>query len=125
MLSERFPWEDFLRDLSVHLKTSYEALLPPYLKRHSLSAPTLPDHPYSTVANGLVASIEDDPFAIQTNLAVQEALRAFNTANNQPYQNGGIVMLILTFPFFAKFQIQNTNVRTTARPREPCVYHKQ
>ncbi len=94
MLSERFPWEDFLRDLSTYLKASYEALLPPYLKRHSLSAPSLPNHASSTNGHGIVASIEDDPFAIQTNLAVQEALRAFNAANAPTNCNGGKVALI-------------------------------
>ncbi len=94
MLSERFTWEDFLRDLSAYLKTSYEALLPPYLKRHSLSAPSLPDHTQSTNGNGIVASIEDDPFAIQTNIAVQEALRAFNAANAPTNYSRGKIVLI-------------------------------
>ncbi|CAG8960855.1 hypothetical protein HYFRA_00002392 [Hymenoscyphus fraxineus] len=36
-LSEDYPWEQYLQDLSVHLNQEYETLLGPYMKRHALT----------------------------------------------------------------------------------------
>lgn len=49
VLSEQFAWEDFLRNLSDHLKHAYEPLIAPYMRRHALTAPPPPIHPPPTL----------------------------------------------------------------------------
>lgn len=44
-MSEQYAWEDFLRNLSDHLKHAYEPLIAPYMQRHQLTAPPPPVHP--------------------------------------------------------------------------------
>ncbi|KFY42069.1 hypothetical protein V494_02611, partial [Pseudogymnoascus sp. VKM F-4513 (FW-928)] len=39
ILSEQYAWEDFLKNLSDHLKKAYEPLIAPYMRRHALTAP--------------------------------------------------------------------------------------
>ncbi|TVY49672.1 Telomeric DNA-binding factor [Lachnellula occidentalis] len=42
VLSEKFSWDEFLRDLSTHLNVAYGPIVDPYMRRHALTAPASP-----------------------------------------------------------------------------------
>ena len=94
-LSEKYAWEDFLRNLSAHLSQAYEPLIGPYMKRHALTAPASPTrHSNQNGAYGqqnirheasASNSIEDD-ISAQAERAAQAALQSLGLG--RPQQNG-------------------------------------
>ena len=98
-LSEKYAWEDFLKNLSAHLKKSYEPLIAPYMRRHALTAPPVPIQSMAGINpetgqpndNGLGAELDDmDLIEQATQAATQAALQSvgYGAYDGQP-QNGG------------------------------------
>jgi hypothetical protein len=99
-LSEQFAWEDFLKSLNAHLKTAYEPLIAPYMRRHALTAPPISSHPMGgcnaetlqpNEQSQVVALDDMDLIEQATQAAMQAALQSvgYGTYNGQP-QNGGM-----------------------------------
>jgi hypothetical protein len=94
-LSEKYAWEDFLRNLSAHLSQAYEPLIGPYMKRHALTAPASPAR--ISNQNGVYgqqnarhvetvsSSIEDD-ISAQAERAAQAVLQSLGIGRQ--HQNG-------------------------------------
>lgn len=89
-LSEKYTWESFLQNLSVHLRTAYEPLIGPFMKRHALNSTSYSGQggqAYQSAfnPNALHNSIEhDDPFiAAAVEKATQDALRSLGYGPSQ------------------------------------------
>ena len=98
-LSEKYTWESFLQNLSVHLRTAYEPLIGPFMKRHALNSSSYTVQSGQVYQSGLDPnalhnSIEhDDPFiAAAVEKATQDALRSLGYGPSQfptQRQHGG------------------------------------
>jgi len=89
-LSEKYTWENFLQNLSVHLRTAYEPLIGPFMKRHALNSSSYAGQNGQIYQSGfnpnaLHNSIErDDPFiAAAVEKATQDALRSLGYGPTQ------------------------------------------
>lgn len=107
ILSEQFAWEDFLKSLNAHLKSAYEPLIAPYMRRHALTAPPITSHsmagsnPETGQLNDQSQDVGlDDTDLIEqaTQAATQAALQSvgYGAYNGQP-SNGGMQVLSYYF----------------------------
>lgn len=92
VLSEKFSWDEFLRDLSTHLNVAYGPIVDPYMRRHALTAPASP-------IRGPTQFSTQDQFGMQigtaqeitSGKAVQSnpTTRESKLSSDQPQQNEG------------------------------------
>ncbi|KAG9231801.1 telomere repeat binding factor-domain-containing protein [Amylocarpus encephaloides] len=86
-LSEQFPWEHFLQDLSIHIGQAYSALLQPYMKRHDLTSPTSPRGPSRTNAERTQRPEPSNHLAA-AEMTAQQALLGINVHRLVQQHNG-------------------------------------
>ncbi|KAL3418036.1 myb-like DNA-binding domain-containing protein [Phlyctema vagabunda] len=84
VLSEKFAWEDFLRNLSKYLGKVYEPLLGPYMKRQSLTAPVSPPRPSDQDSTLAMFASQHEPVtesaALTAEDIIEQAKRAAEAA---------------------------------------------
>jgi hypothetical protein len=80
ILLEKYAWEDFLQNLSAYLGAAYEPLIAPYMKRHSLTAPSSPARPAKKNNN------HQDDIKAQVEQAAEEALRRLHAQTDYQSQ---------------------------------------
>ncbi|EPE25651.1 Homeo [Glarea lozoyensis ATCC 20868] len=84
-LSEQYPWEDFLSDLSTHINQQYEGLLGPYMQKHDLPTPVGPikpgNKPVESIEGTQDSSLVNNSLMASADLAAQEALLSISAGH--------------------------------------------